>query len=311
MIQFKNYLYVIAFVLLGAIAVNFSGCASAESTTGKLAFRNADYAKAEQELTKGLQIDKNDAEGWYMLGYSQVELGKYDAATESFKRSLAINNNFANDILNFWIQKFNGGITAFNTGLNNLRSADSLNATRNFNNALTNFRASASIIPDSVSSFQMMADSYFYLDQNDSALMIYSGILNRTASEADAIQIARILYETGIKSRQAEKYDEAESIFEKVLTIPFLPNNNEFYEVAAYNIAYANYMKATSLIQENPDGDFRPFMNKIVSTLEPVAESSTNDELLKDIYDMLIVAYDSLGMTDKKEAAETKRAALN
>lgn len=311
MIKLKNYFYIFSFILLGAIAINISGCASAESTTGKLAFRNADYAKAEQELSKGLQIDKNDAEGWYMLGYSQVELGKYEAATESFKRSLAINKNFANDILNFWIQKFNGGITAFNSGLNSLRSADTLSANRNFNNALVNFRASVSIIPDSVSSFQMMADSYFYLDKNDSALMIYSGILDRTASEADAIQIARILYETGIKSRQAEKFDEAETIFTKVLSIPFLPKDNEFYEVAAYNIAYANYMKATQQIQENPDADFRPFMNKIISTLEPVAETSTNDELLKDIYDMLIVAYDSLGMEDKKANAEAKKEALN
>ena len=64
--------------------IYFSGCTSAESTTGKLAFSQKDYVKAEVELKKGLLIDKNDAEGWFMLGYSQIENGHYADAKESF-----------------------------------------------------------------------------------------------------------------------------------------------------------------------------------------------------------------------------------
>jgi Flp pilus assembly protein TadD, contains TPR repeats len=306
MSKVKNYFYLFALLFAGVITINYSGCASAESTTGKLAYKNADYVKAEKELSKGLMVDKNDAEGWFMLGHSQIELGKFEEAKTSFKKSLEISPNFGNDILNLWVTKYNSGINSFNSGLNSLKNSDSAGAVRNFRNALLGFRASASIIPDSVSSFQMIADSYFYLEENDSALMVYSSILDKTASKEDAIQIARILYETGIKSRQAEKYEEAETIFNKVLTIPFLPKDNEYYEIACYNIAYANYSIATKKVQEDPDFDYKPYMNKIISVLEPVANSSKNNELLADIYDMLIVAYDALDMDEKKTEAETR-----
>src|SRR5580765_4034844 len=85
------------FLLLAAfvsVTAYYSGCASAESTTGKLAFQQQDYKKAEVELKKGLGIDPKDDEGWYMLGYSQVELGKYDDAQKSFQQSLAISKNY-------------------------------------------------------------------------------------------------------------------------------------------------------------------------------------------------------------------------
>jgi len=38
----------------------------------------------------------------YMLGYSQVEIGKYDDAQKSFKTCLSISDKFAQNIKFYW-----------------------------------------------------------------------------------------------------------------------------------------------------------------------------------------------------------------
>ena len=85
--NFHKKIYSVLFTLIFiSSAVYYFGCASAESTTGKLAFQQKDYEKAEAELKKGIAIDKTDAESWYMLGYSQIELGKIEDAKKESDR---------------------------------------------------------------------------------------------------------------------------------------------------------------------------------------------------------------------------------
>ncbi len=305
--QFIGKLSVLSIIL--AAAFYFFGCTSAETTTGKLAYQQKDFVKAEQELAKGLMVDKNDDEGWYMLGYSQVELGKFDEARKSFKTALSISNKYGDYIRNYWIDKFNAGINAFNAATKNYSRKDSIMAVRNFYNALNFFRGAASITPDSISSYQMMGDCYTYLGNTDSALMLYTSILDKSKSKADAIMIAKILYQSGMKAREAEQWDKAIEIFTKATEVPYLPKDNNYYENSIFNIGFSHYQIASKIAADGK-GDFKPSLNESIKILEPLSTSSKDNTILINTYEILYNAYDALGMSDKAQDALKKKQDL-
>ncbi len=308
----KSYkVFISLFVLIIAFSIYIAGCSPAETTTGKLAYNSKDWVKAETELAKGLAIDKNDAEAWFMLGYSQIELQKFSEATKSFKNCLSISQDFSTQIKSFWIDKFNAGISDFNLGTKALGKSDKENANRSFTNAIRNFEAASSIIPDSISSYQLIADAYNYMGETDKALALYQSILDKSKSKEDAIMIAKILYTVGIKERQAERYDKAISIFEKVLTIQFLPKDNIYYETSLFNLGFANYQIAVKMATDGKTkSEYTPYLNSTIKNLEELTSATKTKELLKDSYEILYNAYDALGMKDKAEDALNKKNAL-
>jgi tetratricopeptide (TPR) repeat protein len=295
--------------LLFTISVYFFGCTTAETTTGKLAYQQKDFAKAETELIKGLMTDKNDDEGWYMLGYSQIELGKFDEGQKSFRTALSISNKFADYIRNYWIDKYNAGINSFNGGTKSLGRKDSVGAERGFTNAIFYFKSAAAITPDSIASYQMMGDCYTYMGKTDSALMMYTSILDKSKSKADAIMIAKILYMSGMKSREAEQWEKAIEIFKKATEIPYLPKDNTYYENSLFNIGFCNYQIATKIAAENK-GDFKPNLSEAVKVLEPLATTSKDNTLLVNTYEILYNAYDALSMPEKAQDALKKKQEL-
>ena len=303
--------FISLFIFIATVSVYITGCSPAETTTGKLAFNNKDWAKAESELAKGLSIDKSDPEAWYMLGFCQVELGKFEDATRSFRTCLSLSNDFGNQIKAYWIEKFNAGIADFNSGTKALGKKDQENANKSFTSAIRNFRGSASIIPDSISSFQLIADSYNYMGETDKALTLYQDILDKSKSKEDAIMIAKIFYAVGIKERQAEKYDKAITIFERVLTIPFIPKDNIYYETSLFNLGFSNYQIAVKMATDGKTkSEYTPYLNETVKYLEQLTGSAKTKELLKDSYEILFNAYDALGNKDKADDALKKKNAL-
>jgi tetratricopeptide (TPR) repeat protein len=305
--HFLGKLSVLSIIII--VAIYFFGCTSAELTTGKLAYQQKDFVKAEQELTKGLMVDKNDDEGWYMLGFSQIEIGKYDEAQKSFKTSMSISNKFADYIRNYWIDKYNAGINAFNNGTKSLGRKDSVGANKSFNSALIYFKSASCITPDSISSYQLMGDCYSYLGKPDSALKMYTGILDKSKSKADAIMIAKILYMSGMKARESEQWEKAIEVFTKATEIPYLPKDNTYYENSVFNIGFSHYQIATKIATDNK-GDFKPSLNEAIKVLEPLSTSSKDNTILVNTFEILYNAYDALGLTEKAQDALKKKQEL-
>lgn len=297
-------------LLIAFISAGFylAGCSSAQSTTGKLAFKEKDYVKAEAELTKGLQIDKNDAEGWYMLGVSQVELGKYAAAEQSFKTSLSINKNYAPEIQAYWVEKFNAGVTSYNSGIDLVKRGDSTAYIRAFRTSLNNLLAANIITADSVKVIQLIGDAYFYMGNKDSALYYYEAAIAKSKSPDDANQIARIIYDSGVQQLNNDQHEAAIGTFGKVMAIPYLPKDNKYYELSALYSGVANYRMAEKVSKDN--GDFKPYLQKTIDALEPVAASSKNKDILTDAYKFLAESYAGLDMKDKEAAARQKLTEL-
>jgi tetratricopeptide (TPR) repeat protein len=305
----NNVIKSTVFIFLLAIVVYLGGCASAETNSGKIAFQNKDYEKAAVELKKGLAINSNDGEGWYMLGVSLIETGKYQEGGEALSKSLSISNSYANNIVNYYISTFNTGINKFNAAAKQY-SSDSAGGIKSFGDATNYFIAATYIFPDSIAAKQMLADSYVLIGKTSEALNIYTTILDKSKSEADALQIAKLLYQSGISSMDSKNFETAANIFDKIVGIKYLPHDNQYYEVSVYNAALARMKMAEKMIEDNGSADVSSYMNSVVSILEPFVETSKNNDLLKSSYDLLIIAYDALGNDSKRDAAQEKRNSL-
>ncbi len=303
------------FTLLSGIAVlafilTITGCSSPELTTGKLAFNNKDYVKAEEELRRGLEIDKNDPEGWYMLGVSQIEINKFDEAKTSFETSHKLSDAFDLNRLSYWGLKYNSSYQYYKAGIDGLKKNDTSIANPNFRKSITDAKASISILPDSLNGYRIIGDDYFYQKDFDKAVENYGIVYNKTHSKDDASDYAKACYNKGLIYRQAENYSEAIVWFKKAVDLPELPKDNDYYKFSAFNMGIANYQIASKIATDN-SGDFKPYLLTAVSYLEPLTTMANPDKtFLKDVYEFLINAYDALGDDAKKADATNKRNAL-
>jgi len=307
----KLFLLVLPVIFLSAIAFYFQGCSSAQSTTGKLAFVQQDYVKAESELKKGLAIDQNDDEGWYMLGYSQVELGKYEEAQKSFQKSLSISNNFSESLRRYWAEKFNAGAKDFQSGIESEEKKNMDAAKTYYNNALKSFEASSVIFPDSLKSYSAMGETYLALGNSEKALVIFNDIASKSTNKVDAERVAKILFESGLGMMSTNNFKAASEMFKKIMAINNLPKDDEYYETSAYNngLALAKLGEESRLKDE--DGNYKDLYNEALVSLEPLKISLKKKELEKQIYELLINIYANLGRTDDAQDALNKKNQLD
>ena len=299
--------------LIIALTVYFMGCISAQETaTGKLAFQQKQFEKAEDQLTKGVAIDKDDMEAWYMLGVSRIEIGKYEEAKPCFEIS---KNAYGAERLSYWILKYNDGIDYYNAAVKSKKSKtqkDSTDAVGQFTKSLYDFKACSIIIPDSIISYQMMGDCYANLGKSDSALAIYTTILDKSKSKDDAINIARLMYQSGLTSIHAEQYDGALDIFKKVLNINYLPKDNIYYLGSEFYMGFVYYTVAGKNAKEGKE--FKPQLQEVLKYLEtlPASLSAEKDkDLLSTTYEILINTYEGLNMPDKADEIKAKKTALD
>lgn len=287
--------------------VYFSGCTSAESTTGKLAFSQKDYQKAEVELKKGLLIDKNDAEGWFMLGYSQVENGHYADSKESFSNARRLSAEYNDKIVQYWIDKYNAGAQAFSNAVKN-------NDMGGYKNALNYFEAAYNIQPDSTKGVEALGRVYFAMGNKDKALTIFEEVIAKTNSKESAIRVASILFDEGNALLTLKKNDDAAATFQKILNISALPKDDQYYEVSAYNYGLAKVKAAEELKAVNPeDPNLKTYYSDALLVVEPLSQTTIkNEEIRPRVWDLLVVLYGNTGQTDKatdayKKAEELKK----
>lgn len=304
----RVYLVIFALTIFSG-TVYYLGCSSAESTTGKLAFQQQDYIKAEQELKKGLAIDTKDDEGWYMLGYSQIELGKLDEAKESFKKCKAISNLYDDKILALWVDKYNRGAKDFQNGIDAEDKKDVTGAKSYFQSALLDFQASSAIIPDSLKSLSAIGQTYLALGDKEQAISILNEIAAKSVNPEDAILVAKVLFETGLALMQQNSIEPAIGTFTKVLTIPHLPKDNPYYETSSYNLALALAKSGENMRIADENSNYKEKFSEALIYLEPLTLNLKKKDLEPQIYELLVTVYANLDMTDKaKDALEKKNS---
>jgi len=299
-----------------ALLVTIYGCTSAETTTGKLAFQQKDFEKAAVELAKGLQIDKQDSEGWYMLGVSLIQIGtnsgdysKLSEGKKALNEALKLNPGYGDEVLAFWGLNFNSAVNYFNDGAKSINKGDSVSSKKYFEKALLYSTAAFNIIPDSLEAYRIAADIHHLNGNTAEAINIYETVFEKSKSQSDASMLAKYYYEKGLKQRQAEQYDDAINSFKKTFNIPGIAKDNKYYEFSVFNLGIAYYQKASKIALEN-SGDYKPLLQECVKYLEPLSNTAKDKTLLKDVYEFLVNAYDALGEDAKKEEANRKKLEL-
>lgn len=327
----RHFRNVSLLILSGLVLFSFIyiyGCNSMESTTGKLAYQQKDYEKAVKELTIALQNDKTDDEGWYMLGFSQIETGRFEEAKKSFKTCLSISNRFAKNINVFWVDNFNFGIGSFNDGIRFLRKPDSVNANIKFNQGIYFFRACTCIIPDSILAYELLGDTYQYIGKKDSAELNYDIIYDKLKIKPDIEATLRFYYRQGLDYRFDENWGKAIDIFGKSAYLKNLKsdpsllkdtNITKYYEGSLFNLGLAYYQVGAKIFADPnyigpdasiPKADYKSYLKKSVDILEPLVAQTKINVLLIDSYGILINAYDGLGMEAKRDDAQKKKTEL-
>lgn len=306
----KSVYFLLISLAIFSSTVYYMGCSSAESTTGKLAFQQQDYIKAEQELKKGLAVDQTDDEGWFMLGYSQVELGQLTEAQSSFKKCLSISNNFADQINRYWVEKFNKGAQSFKDGIDAETKKDSSSARSFYSQALLSFQASAVIIPDSLKSQSAIGETYLALGEQDKAIEVFNELASKSKSVESAAKVAAIIFDAGVSMMTLKSYDLAFETFKKVLTVPNLPKNDPYYETSQYNCGLALAKIGEGMRTTDDKSDYKAKFNEALTYLKPLTTELTKKDLEPLIWDLLVSVYANLGMTDEAQDALKKKDSL-
>lgn len=117
--------HAIPYLLLFALFVIAQGfqCVSSEMTTAKLAVRNKEWQKAEQNLLQELQKRPKNGEAWYLLARVRYEMGNIDGMLEAVEQA----QQYVTDprqkrdlgilLYRGWIEQFNAAAEQYNRGI--------------------------------------------------------------------------------------------------------------------------------------------------------------------------------------------------
>lgn len=256
-------------------------------------FKQKELKKSETLLINSLKKDRKNAEKWYKLGVCQIELEKYIEANKSFRNCQNLTNDFDDVIFDYWLSKYKMSVEFFNDAV----GKDSVTTYFNLNESIRYAKAAAGIIPDSLESYRIIGDAYYYMQKYDQAIYNFSLIYNRTKNEVDAINLAKAYYKNGLIKRLKNQYVKSILVFKKVLKLEYLPKDNIYYESSFFNIGICYYQEALG-ISTLEGGDYKPKLRESVKYFE-LLKTSKNKDLLRDLYEYLYNSYIALGDIEK------------
>ena len=155
-------------VHLGFAAVIFVGCSSQEYTSAKLYIQQQEWEKAEEFLIKAMDVEPENPEIPYQLGYHIYALQKKDwvRMNQSFDKDLAIDPNkiileqgktvkefVVMARTQFWAEMYNKGVVEFNE----YRAAPMDKKDAALKKAITTFEVSSTIKTDEAQTYTMLS----------------------------------------------------------------------------------------------------------------------------------------------------------
>jgi tetratricopeptide (TPR) repeat protein len=155
-------------VHLGFAAVIFVGCSSQEYTSAKLYIQQQEWEKAEEFLIKAMDVEPENPEIPYQLGYHIYALQKKDweRMNQSFDKALAIDPNkiileqgktvkefVVMARTQFWAEMYNKGVVEFNE----YRAAPMDKKDAALKKAITTFEVSSTIKTDEAQTYTMLS----------------------------------------------------------------------------------------------------------------------------------------------------------
>ncbi len=286
--RFFVKLFLLIFFIFTA-AIYISGCSTAEQTTGKIAYSQGDYEKAEMEFDKETKQNPTNEEAWFYLSMSRFQLNKLGPAETALKEYRKLGKGtFDADLIKIWGDKYDQGYAEFEKGKSSSDTAISLPY---YKKAIDYFKTA----------LILMADSVFVQKNIDV-------INNRIAT----IKV-KPLIDKGADLIKEDKYEEAIVSFKQAIDVG-LEQDNPVNDILNYNMGLA-YLKWGEQIREtnkdiNPDDQSHKEKYKEALPYMEALTTSKDKSMELSAYELLVQVYANLGMTKEAEDAIKKRDEL-
>jgi tetratricopeptide (TPR) repeat protein len=277
-------------LIISFISVYIGGCSSAEQTTGRIAYAQGDFEKAEKEFELETKQNPANEEAWFYLAMSRIQLNKVDQAEVAIKEYRKIGKKtFDDELVKMWGTKYDQGYNAVEKAKQS--ASDTALQFKLYREAINDFKAAFILQPDSV-----------FVQKNIEV------INNRIAT----IKV-KPLIDKGADLIKDNKYDEAISYFKQAENVG-LEKDNPAYDIINYNMGLA-YLKWGEEIREknkdtNPDD--KSYLEKYKEALPYLEELTGSKDKSMELssWELLVQVYGNLNMTEKALDAIKKRDEL-
>ena len=272
--------------ILGYAAVIIVSCTSQEYTSAKLYIQQQEWKKAKEFLVKAIEVESENPEIPYQLGYHIYALQEKDweKMNQSFDKALAIDPN--KKILGqektvkqfvdmaraqFWAEMYNKGVVEFNE----YRAAPMDEKDAAMKKAINTFEISARIKPDEAQSYTMLSTCNHLAGNTDKS---EDYILKAVALSPDD---ANVNLTAGQIFMQKQDFDSALPYVKKAVELE--PSNTQ----SIRNLAQIYYDMGQ--------------LEKSIQTYEVAIDKETDREVKADLYFNLGILYNKVGNLEEAE----------
>lgn len=189
----------------------------------KLYIQQNQLERALEVLNKEInEVNPNNEDAWYLLGYVYARQAQYDKMKEAFDKAVALKPEFKDKGIKIskdsgtqfhsqfgvemitrmiWGNLFNNGVKMFNEAIN---AADEAARTASYEKAVENFRHAAQIIPDSAMAYRNMAAAMLNLGRYEDSITPLSEAIQRNPKDYESrIMLAQVYLASGKDSLAA------------------------------------------------------------------------------------------------------------
>ena len=267
-------------------AVIFVGCSSQEYTSAKLYIQQQEWNKAEEFLIKAMDVEPENPEIPYQLGYHIYGLQKKDwqRMNQSFDKALAIDPN--KKILEqgktvkefvimartqFWAEMYNKGVAEFNE----YRSATMDQKDRILKMAINTFEISATIKTDEAQTYTMLSTCNHLAGNTDKSENYILKAVELTPNDANVNLTAGQIF------MQKQEFETALPYVKKAVELE--PSNTK----SIRNLAQIYY--DIGQLEES------------IQTYEVAINKETDPKVKADLYFNLGILYNRVGNLEEAE----------
>ena len=273
-------------VHLWFVAVIFVGCSSQEYTSAKLYIQQQEWNKAEEFLIKAMEVEPENPEIPYQLGYNIYGLQKKDwqKMNQSFDKALAIDPN--KKILEqgktvkefvimartqFWAEMYNKGVAEFNE----YRSAPMDQKDTILKMAINTFEISATIKTDEAQTYTMLSTCNHLAGNTDKSENYILKAVELTPNDANVNLTAGQIF------MQKQEFETALPYVKKAVELE--PSNTK----SIRNLAQIYYDIG--------------HLDESIQTYEVAINKETDPKVKADLYFNLGILYNRVGNLEEAE----------
>ncbi len=202
----KKRVFSVVVLIVGAILFQNFQCASPEMTSGKLAIRQKEYAKAEKYFNKEVSKNPKNSQAYFFLAKAQLELEKYAKAADNIEiaEKKITDPQFKRQII---ITKYKLWADCFNTAVPALNKYYTTEDKAHLDTAIKYFDIAIRVRPQMSEFYRLKGSAYESAGNKEKAIETYKEYQNQIKTEIEFAKSANIFIDLP-REKALEKFGE-------------------------------------------------------------------------------------------------------